>query len=638
MLTSSPSKVLIRIFYPKRVLLLRTRAERSAASQEMRANTNNGDTAARGKSGFGSNGGRFQSSQSKGGRVNERAQEGNNEQKRASNSSQERGPLPPNKRQETVKLNVGKERTLNELQPSVQVKDGGNRPTTIEFAKMGLSRESMRAIAEICKFTHATAVQDQTLPSIISGVDVLARAKTGSGKTVGFTLPSIELLMKQKQKVQSGDISVLIVSPTRELASQIHVEASQLLTFHEFKAQVVFGGTNIGTDKKRLQQNRCDFLVATPGRLIDHLENEGLQNRLRNLKVLVLDEADQLLEMGFRPSIEKILSYLPRNRQTLLFSATVPNVVKQIAANAMSDNHVYIDCVGDEAAATNTQVTQWLAMADLKDHLPLLLQLIESHAKEEPNHKIMCFFPTARATGLASEVFEALGISVFEIHSRKSQSARTKAADQFRAAKSAIMMSSDVTARGMDFPDVTFVIQVGLPSSREQYVHRLGRTGRAGKTGQGLLILADYEKYILRTMTDLPLQKAEARVDPSAVQRIQNGLQKVDQQSKDQAYVAWMGFYNGSSSKMGWSKAQLVQAANDYALNVLGCPQIPGILKKTVGMMGLKGIPGLNIVSQLDDGEGRGGGGRGGRSGGGRSGGGGLQGGGGGGRGRGGRF
>ena len=316
----------------------------------------------------------------------------------------QRGPNPPHKRRdseegksdrqqnrggERVRLNVGTQRTLNEAQPAKQVKDGGNVPTTMAFASMGLSRESMRAISEVCKFTHATAVQDQTLPHITRGVDVLARAKTGSGKTVGFTLPSIELLTKNE--VRRGDVSVLIVSPTRELASQIHVEANQLLTFHEYGAQVVFGGTNIGTDKKRLRENRCDFLVATPGRLIDHLENEGLRERMSNLRVLVLDEADQLLEMGFRPSIEKILSYLPRNRQTLLFSATVPDAVKQIAANAMSDNHVYIDCVGDEAAATNAQVAQWLTVADTKDHLPLLLQVVEAHAREVPNHKIMCF-------------------------------------------------------------------------------------------------------------------------------------------------------------------------------------------------------------------------------------------------------
>ena len=171
---------------------------------------------------------------------------------------------------------------------------------------MGLFPQSMRAISQVCKFTHATAVQEQTLPHITRGVDVLARAKKGSGKTVEFTLPNIELLMKEAKKGNNGDIkiediSVLIVSPTRELASQIHVEVNQFLTFHEFGAQVVYSGTNIRMEKKKLQENRCDFLVATPGRLIDHFENEGLRDRVQNLKVLVLDEVDLLLEMGFRP-------------------------------------------------------------------------------------------------------------------------------------------------------------------------------------------------------------------------------------------------------------------------------------------------------------------------------------------------
>ena len=184
------------------------------------------------------------------------------------------------------------------------------------------------------------------------------------------------------------------------------------------------------------------------------------------------------------------------------------------------------------------------------------------------------------------------------------------------------MMSSDVTARGMDFPDVTFVIQIGLPSSREQYVHRLGRTGRAGKSGEGLLILADFEKYILRSMKDLPLQLAEASVDPNAADRITRALQKVDSKTKDQAYVAWMGFYNSSTGKMGWSKNDLVHAAN-RTHDVLGCRGLPGVLAKTVGMMGLREQrPLLNVVAQLDSkpsggrhgrggGQGRGGGGRG---------------------------
>ena len=344
---------------------------------------------------------------------------------------------------------------------------------------------------------------------------------------------------------------------------------------------------------------RCDFLVATPGRLIDHFETSGLQPRCANLKVLVLDEADQLLEMGFKPAVDRILSFIPRERQTLLFSATVPQQVRNIAANALRPGYAYVDCVGEEDSATNLQVKQWLTIAPLDDHLILLVQLINMHQQQEPNHKVMCFFPTARSTQLAAELFEALGKPVTEIHSRKSQGHRTKAADQFRASKCAVMMSSDVTARGMDFPDVTLVIQVGLPSSKEQYIHRLGRTARAGKTGEGLLLLAPHEEFFARQLRDLPITPAPATVDGNIASAVANALARVDIRTKEQAYVAWMGFYNGSCGKMGWGKPQLVQEANRYALEVLGCPGIPGILKKTAGMMGLKGVPGLNLVTDL---------------------------------------
>ena len=496
-----------------------------------------------------------------------------------------------------------------------------NSASTVSFASLGLSQPTMRAIDDVFGYTHATAVQDQTLPPILKGLDVLARAKTGSGKTIAFLVPSIETLLRSTAPRQ-GDVSVLVLSPTRELASQIHEESLKLLKFHQLKSQVVFGGTNIKSERSRMNSQRCDFLVATPGRLIDHFETSGLQPRCQNLKVLVLDEADQLLEMGFKPSIDKILGFIPRQRQTLLFSATVPNQVKQIAANALRPGYAYVDCVGEEDSATNTQVTQWLTMAPLDDHLPLLVQLVNMHQAQNPvEHKVICFFPTARATQLAAELFQALGKPVTEIHSRKSQGHRTKAADAFRESKCGVMMSSDVSARGLDYPDVTLVVQVGLPSSKEQYIHRLGRTARAGKTGEGLLLLAPHEEFFTRQLKDLPINPAPASVDPDVLNAVNNALRRVDVRTKEQAYVAWLGFYNSSTGKMGWDKKRLVDEGNRYALEVLQCPGLPGILKKTVGMMGLKGVPGLNLVSELPGQGGRGGGGRGG--GGGRFGGGG---------------
>ena len=345
-----------------------------------------------------------------------------------------------------------------------------------------------------------------------------------------------------------------------------------------------------------------------PGRLIDRFQTSNLAPRCASLKVLVLDEADQLLEMGFKPSIDKILGFIPRDRQTLLFSATVPKQVQSIAANALRPGYAYVDCVGEDDSATNLQVQQWLTIAPLDDHLPLLVQLIASHQAQVPDHKVICFFPTARATQLAAELFVALGKPVSEIHSRKSQGHRTKAADQFRDAVSTVMMSSDVSARGMDFPNVTMVIQVGLPSSKEQYIHRLGRTARAGKSGEGLLLLAPHEEFFARQLRDLPITNAPAAVDPNTAHTVAQALARVDVRTKEQAYVAWMGFYNGSCGKMGWSKTQLVEHASRYALEVLGCPGLPGVLKKTVGMMGLKGVPGLNIQSELPGGRGGGGG------------------------------
>ena len=507
-----------------------------------------------------------------------------------------------------------------------------NSASTVQFASLGLSAPTMRAMNEVFGYTNATAVQDQTLPPIMKGLDVLARAKTGSGKTIAFLLPSIETLLRSPPGHQ-GDVSCLVISPTRELASQINEEAIKVLKFHNLQSQVVFGGTNIKSERNRMSSQRCDFLIATPGRLIDHFESSGLVPKCANLKVLVLDEADQLLEMGFKPSIDKILSFIPRQRQTLLFSATVPGTVKQIAANALRPGYAYVDCVGEEDSATNTQVTQWLTTAPLDDHLPLLVQLVNMHQSANPvEHKVICFFPTARATQLAAELFIALGQDVTEIHSRKSQGHRTKAADAFRAAKKGVMMSSDVSARGLDYPDVTLVVQVGLPSSREQYIHRLGRTARAGKKGEGLLLLAPHEEFFTRQLKDLPITAAPAAVDPDVLNNVNNALRRVDNRTKEQAYVAWLGFYNSSTGKMGWDKRRLVEEGNRYALEILGCAGLPGILKKTVGMMGLKGVPGLNLVSELP-GQGGGGGGRGG---GGRGGGG--RGGGGGGRGGGGRF
>ena len=278
-----------------------------------------------------------------------------------------------------------------------------NHLTDDRFDALPLAGETHRALQEVLGFTHMTQVQAATLPVILDGSDVIAKAKTGTGKTMvrcggwlrvvryawlglvygfihpppslstqhqttqAFLIPCVEQLAKGKDPPRLGNISVLILSPTRELAQQIETEARNLLTFHQrpraLRCDIVYGGTNINAERKRVVQRAPDILVATPGRLIDHLENSNLGPSLSKLRVLILDEADQLLDMGFRPAIEKIIGYLPRDRQTLLFSATIPKGVQEVAGLALKKDHKFIDTVGKEDHDTNIQVRDCEQMA-----------------------------------------------------------------------------------------------------------------------------------------------------------------------------------------------------------------------------------------------------------------------------------
>ena len=316
-------------------------------------------------------------------------------------------------------------------------------------------------------YEFMTRVQEASLPVCLSGKDVLARAKTGTGKTLAFLIPSIERLARAPGGVPPGGVHVLVLSPTRELAIQISKEADALLTHHALKAQVVYGGTNMRSEQTRLASQRCDILVATPGRLVDHIQNTGgCKERLAHCRVAVLDEADQLLDMGFRDSLDKILATLPTTRQTLFFSATIPAGVRAVAAAALRRDHCFVDTVGDEEPHTNVQVNQCLVVAPFEAQVPMLVHLVRA-AAAAPAHKVLAFFCTARQTQFHAELLNAMGTPVLEIHSRMSQAQRERASAAFRAATCAILFSSDVSARGVDYPDVT-----GAPRLRACYPTR----------------------------------------------------------------------------------------------------------------------------------------------------------------------
>ncbi|KAL1830340.1 hypothetical protein ACET3Z_008752 [Daucus carota] len=463
------------------------------------------------------------------------------------------------------------------------------------FDGCSVSSPSLKAIKD-AGYEKMTVVQAATLPVILKGKDVLAKARTGTGKTVAFLLPSIELVTKSPpvgHDQKRPPIIVLVICPTRELASQAAAEANKLLKYHpSIGVQVVIGGTRLGLEQKRMQTNPCQILVATPGRLKDHIENTaGFATRLMGVKALVLDEADHLLDMGFRKDIERIIAAVPKQRQTLLFSATVPQEVRQICHVALKRDHEYIDTVkGSEE--THAQVTQTHLVAAMDQHFPLLYALLKEHIADDVDYKVLVFCTTAMVTRLVADLLGELKLNVREIHSRKPQSYRTRVSDEFRKSKGLILVTSDVSARGVDYPDVTLVIQVGIPADKEQYIHRLGRTGRKGKGGLGILLLAPWEEYFLSTIRDLPISKASLpSVDPDTKRKVEKALSHVEMKNKEAAYQAWLGYYNSVKS-VGKDKYRLVELANEFS-RCMGLDNPPAVSKLVLGKMGLRNIPGL---------------------------------------------
>jgi ATP-dependent RNA helicase MSS116 len=475
--------------------------------------------------------------------------------------------------------------------------------TPSSFADLPISKESSRSLAEVFKYEFMTEVQAETLPIILNGEDCLAKAKTGTGKTLAFLVPTIERIAARKD-APTQEISALIISPTRELAFQIAKEAESLTQFHSNINVVSFvGGNPVKKDLKALRGS-LQIVVATPGRLLAHLQENGLAERMSNLQTLIFDEADHVLDMGFRPDVERILRLLnpsAASRQTLLFSATVPKSVKDIAKIALRPKYSFIDTVGENTEQTHLHVKQEIMVSPHDQQFAALASVLERETTTKP-FKGIIFFTTARLTAFFADLFRQgnPGYQIVDIHSRKSQVARQKASDAFRKADHAVLFSSDVSARGMDYPDVTFVLQVGL-TERAQYIHRLGRTARAGREGKGTLLLAPYElRHMKEELKDMPLELVEVPPISADVQTVvKRGINAVPKTeslelSAQRAYSAWLGYYKGNLGKCGWKAPELVQSANLWAKSV-GLKELPRIPKKTIERMGLKGVPGLVI-------------------------------------------
>ncbi|MGL1888355.1 MAG: DEAD/DEAH box helicase [Reichenbachiella sp.] len=365
------------------------------------------------------------------------------------------------------------------------------------FESLGLSHELLKAI-EKKGYTTPSPIQEKAIPVILERKDILASAQTGTGKTAGFTLPMLQIL-SGGPKMSKRPIRALILTPTRELAAQVHENIREYSIYTELKSTVIFGGVNANPQVKALR-NGVDILVATPGRLMD-LFNQKIFN-LNKLEFFVLDEADRMLDMGFSRDINKILKVLPPRRQNLMFSATFSKEIKKMA------NAILIHPVSVEAEPENSTVEKIVQRAyhvNSKEKTTLCIKLIDDGNWTQ----VLVFTRTKHKANRVSETMQKQGITSAAIHGNKSQGARTKALSGFKDGSIRVLVATDIAARGLDIPLLPHVINYELPNVAEDYVHRIGRTGRAGASGEAISLVSLDEKDYLKAIEKLLKQKLE---------------------------------------------------------------------------------------------------------------------------------
>ncbi|MGL4714012.1 MAG: DEAD/DEAH box helicase [Shewanella sp.] len=361
----------------------------------------------------------------------------------------------------------------------------------MSFTSLGLSAPILKAVAEQ-GYDTPSPIQAQAIPAVLQGKDVMAAAQTGTGKTAGFTLPMLELLSKG-QRAQAGQVRALVLTPTRELAAQIAESVETYGKYLPLRSAVIFGGVPINPQIAKLRHG-VDVLVATPGRLMDLYNQKAV--KFNQLEILVLDEADRMLDMGFIRDIRKILAILPKQRQNLMFSATFSDEIRELAKGLVNDP-VEISVTPRNAAATT--VKQWVCPVAQSQKAALLTQLI----KQNDWQQVLVFSRTKHGANRLAKNLEESGIKAAAIHGNKSQTARTKALADFKNGQARVLVATDIAARGLDIDQLPQVVNFDLPNVPEDYVHRIGRTGRAGASGQAVSLVSSDEIKLLNDIERL---------------------------------------------------------------------------------------------------------------------------------------
>jgi len=363
----------------------------------------------------------------------------------------------------------------------------------MSFSNLGLSEPLLKAIKEQ-GYNTPTPIQKQAIPTVIEGKDVLAAAQTGTGKTAGFTLPLLEKLSQTNPQMQKRHIRALVLTPTRELAAQVAESIKTYGKYVPYTSTVIFGGVGINPQLATIRKG-VDIVIATPGRLLDIAGQKGID--FSKLECLILDEADRMLDMGFIHDIKKLMKLMPKQKQTLLFSATFSSDIKKLASGLLKDP-VLIEVARENTTAE--QISQVVHYVDKHRKRELLSQLIKAKKWEQ----VLVFTRTKHGANKLTKQLEEAGISAAAIHGNKSQGARTKALANFKANEIRVLVATDIAARGIDIDQLPHVVNYELPNVPEDYVHRIGRTGRAGKSGEAVSLvcvdehklLFDIEKFI----------------------------------------------------------------------------------------------------------------------------------------------
>jgi ATP-dependent RNA helicase RhlE len=373
----------------------------------------------------------------------------------------------------------------------------------MSFENLGLSQPVRQALA-LKEYSEATPIQAKAIPILLEGRDLLGIAQTGTGKTAAFMLPSIDRLAGSNKRPQPRTCRMLVLAPTRELASQIAESARAYARFSHMSVATVFGGTSIGKNRQDVSRG-VDILVATPGRLIDLIEQGYLM--LRGVEILVLDEADQMLDLGFIHALKQIVKLLPERRQTLFFSATMPKAIRELADRFLTDP---VQVAVTPVASTVERVEQYVTFVQQSEKPALLTMMLRVGFGPKGNmDRVLIFSRTKHGADRIVRQLGASAIPANAIHGNKSQPQRERALAEFKAGRVRILIATDIAARGIDVSGISHVVNFDLPNVPEQYVHRIGRTARAGAAGVAIAFCGADERAYLRDIERLTKQKPD---------------------------------------------------------------------------------------------------------------------------------